>query len=232
MHCRRVPWVNHHAMRPTPPTTRDSRKQQQHWQQAAAAAALAALAAASSEGSASGAQRCCKQRGLQGRRGALRARRLGTRPRVQVERKQRKRQQQHMTGLQQRRDKNIKRSCCRPIAVDVFVFVVFFVAFTLPLLLLLFIVFTFSQATPTSASAPAPDDVDVVVVCVSRCHGAMTTSFWGVYESECASVCAPLRLCVCATYTCAICCCCCLLQKQQHGQSSMHLYAQPVYGFL
>lgn len=40
-------------------------------QAAAAAAALAALAAASSEGSASGAQRCCKQRGLQGRRGAL-----------------------------------------------------------------------------------------------------------------------------------------------------------------
>lgn len=137
-----------------------------------------------------------------------------------------------MTGLQQRRDKNIKRSCCRPVAVVFVCF--FFVAFTLPLLLLLFIVFTFSQATPTSASAsasaPAPDDVDVVVVCFSRCHGAMTTSFWGVYECECASV----RLCVCATYTCAICCscCCCCLLQQQHGQSSMHLYAEPVYGFL
>lgn len=101
-----------------------------------------------------------------------------------------------MTGLQQRRDKNIKRSCCRPVAVVVFV-CFFFVAFTLPLLLLLFIVFTFSQATPTSASAPAPDDVDVVVVCFSRCHGAMTTSFWGVYECECASV----RLCVCVPHT-------------------------------
>lgn len=149
------------------------------------------------------------------------------------------RAQQHMTGLQQRRDKNIKRSCCRPIAVDVFVFVfvVFFVAFTLPLLLLLFIVFTFSQATPTSASAPAPDDVDVVVVCVSRCHGAMTTSFWGVYECECANVCAPLRLCVCVPHThvpfaVVVVVVCCLLQQQQHGQSSMHLYAEPVYGFL
>lgn len=34
--------------------------------------AAAAAAAASSEGSASGAQRCCKQRGLQGRCGAAR----------------------------------------------------------------------------------------------------------------------------------------------------------------
>lgn len=168
----------------------------------AAAAAAAALAASNTSSSIKWRQRqrCETVSQGTGAEGASHwARRLGTRPspsQKEATKTATTTTHDRITATsRQKYQKELLPSRCCCCCFCLF----FFVAFTLPLLLLLFIVFTFSQATPTSASAsaPAPDDVDVVVVCFSRCHGAMTTSFWGVYECECASV----RLCVCVPHT-------------------------------